>query len=612
MSESNEQASPEESSSGESTEPSVGSEGMTSESSTSAPSETGSAQGEVLRWWPGALLLIVMILVRSIAIVIDSPPMPLMMFSFMGPAVIGLMLLLWWLFASRATWGEKFTILGAASVIGVACCLTLHRSLGGFGIPLMVLPAGVGAFTFGLLVTASRRSIRLPVTMFFTLIGFGSWSLLQTEGYDGKFKPEFLWRWSETAEDTFLASMSERETIDAEPVSVESLTLSEAQWPGFRGRDRMGSVSGVSLSEDWDGTPPKEIWRTPVGPAWSSFSVAGSRLYTQEQRDDFEAVVCLDAESGAIIWDYETKSRFWEGIAGAGPRATPTVDAAGVYAFGGEGVLVCLNAATGEEIWKRDVKTDASRKPPTWGFAASPLVTESLVIVHAGGEGEKGIFAFDKTTGEPVWSAPSGSHSYSSAQAASFSGVSGVLMLTNDGLQFLNAEDGSEIWQHPWKKEDYRVVQPYVNGETVVLGGSLGTGSQKITVKRSGGGWSIKEDWTTPSLKPDYNDFVVFEDHAYGFDSGIFCCVDLSTGDRAWKRGRYGNGQVLLLADQGQLLVASEKGEIVLVRATPEKLVEVAKFQAIEGKTWNHPVLIGNRLYVRNAREAACFEMPLQ
>ncbi|MEO1527197.1 MAG: PQQ-binding-like beta-propeller repeat protein [Planctomycetota bacterium] len=579
-------------------------------STDSSHETTAHSTGEVLRWWPGALLLILMVMVRSISVVLESPSLPLMIMSFMGPAVIGLMLLMWWLFASRATWQEKFTILGVASVIGVASCFALDTTLQGMGIPLMVLPTGVAAFTLGLLLTASRRSIRLPVTAVLTLVGFGGWTLLQNEGYDGKFKPEFLWRWSENSEDDFLAKMSERESLEAQPVSIES--FAEAEWPGFRGSDRMSSVRGLTLSEDWDGTPPKEIWRTPVGPAWSSFSVAGNRLFTQEQRGDLEAVVCLDAETGAIIWEYETPSRFWEAIAGAGPRATPTIDVAGVFALGGDGILVHLDAVTGEEKWKRDLKVEAKREPPTWGFAASPMVTESLVIVHAGGKDDKGILAFNKETGEPVWSAPSGNHSYSSAQSAAFAGVKGLLMLSNDGLQFRNAEDGSEIWTHPWKKEDYRVVQPYVIGDSVVIGGSLGSGSRKITVSMNDSTWSINEDWTTSDLKPDYNDFVVFEGHAYGFDSGIFCCVDLETGDRAWKRGRYGNGQVLLLEDKGQLLIVSEKGDIVLVRATPDKLVELAKFKALEGKTWNHPVLIGDRLYVRNAREAACFEMPLQ
>ena len=109
----------------------------------------------------------------------------------------------------------------------------------------------------------------------------------------------------------------------------------------------------------------------------------------------------------------------------------------------------------------------------------------------------------------------------------------------------------------------------------------------------------------------DYNDYVAHKGYLYGFDNNIFACVDLENGERKWKRGRYGNGQVLLLPDGDQLLVISEDGEIVLLRATPEKLTELAKHRVLEGRTWNHPVLVGSRLYVRNGEEAACFEMPL-
>ncbi|MEM6468847.1 MAG: PQQ-binding-like beta-propeller repeat protein [Planctomycetota bacterium] len=586
--------------------------GASSNATPETVNEAAMSPHETLRWWPAAVLLIAMIVIRSIVIVLESPSLPLMIFSFMGPAVIGLMLLGWWFFASRASWGEKFAVLGVSVVLGVGCCFLLHPSLKGMGIPLFVLPTGVGAVVFGLIVTASKQTMRLPATVIATLIGFGGWALLQIDGFNGKFKPSILSRWSETSEDAFLAEMSDRQSIDVEPDAAEYLRLADAEWPGFRGRDRMGSVSGVSLSEDWSAAPPKEVWRTPLGPAWSSFSVAGKRLFTQEQRGEMEAVVCLDADSGAIIWEYETPSRFWEAIAGAGPRATPTIDEAGIYSFGADGILVHLDAASGEERWKRDLKVDAGRKPPTWGFAASPLVTDSLVIVHVGGGGDKGVLAFDKLSGEPAWSAASGNHSYSSAQLATFDGVVGLLMLTNDGLQFLDASDGSVIWNYPWKNEDYRVVQPYVMGESVVIGGSLGTGTRRIRVTRDGESWSIEEEWTTRDLKPDYNDFVVYEGYAYGFDSGIFACIDLETGDREWKRGRYGNGQVLLLEDKGQLLIAAEQGDLVLARATPEKLDQVAKLNALDGKTWNHPVLIGNRLYVRNAQEAACYEMPIE
>ena len=577
----------------------------------SVPTEQPTAGSAVLRWWPAAVLLVVMGGLRSLLTIIEAPTLPVMLLGFIGSGAVGSLLLVWWLFASRTSWKERLTILAGFLFIAVVVCAFLHPSLQGMGIMMFVLPTGTAAFGIGALLSANRPTIRFPVMMLATFIGFGAWSLIQAQGFSGKFQGDFLWRWEPTDEDNFLASLDQRKSVgDANVASGVDLT--QAEWPSFRGKDQSGTVTGVVLSEDWDSTPPKEIWRINVGPAWSSLSVAGKRLYTQEQRGDREAIICLDAETGDIVWEHDYKSRFWEAIGGAGPRATPTITADGVFALGGDGILVRLDAATGKETWKRDLKADAEREPPTWGFASSPYVNESTVVVHAGGADDKGVLAYSIETGEIAWTAPSGPHSYSSPQAGEIEGQTGIMMLTDIGLQFLDAKDGSTIWQYDWDEEEYRVVQPLVSGNSILVGGSLGAGAHRITVSKSSDDWTVENDWTSRALKPDYNDSVLYDGYVYGFDSGIFCCIDFETGERAWKRGRYGNGQVLLLADQGQLLVISEKGQLVLIKATPEKLTEIARHDIFDGKTWNHPVLVGDRLYIRNAQEAACFKMPLE
>ena len=138
-----------------------------------------------------------------------------------------------------------------------------------------------------------------------------------------------------------------------------------------------------------------------------------------------------------------------------------------------------------------------------------------------------------------------------------------------------------------------------------------GTGTRLVEFARVEGTWTTTELWESRQLRPYYNDFVVHQGFAYGFDSDLFTCLDLTTGKRAWKRGRYGNGQVLLLPDQELLIVLSEKGQIVLLEANPRRHVELAKVDGIEGKTWNHPVLVGDRLYIRNGEQAACYVLPL-
>ncbi len=385
-----------------------------------------------------------------------------------------------------------------------------------------------------------------------------------------------------------------------------------AAWPDFRGPQRDGVVHSIALMEDWKTSPPKLIWKVPIGPGWSSFSLSGNRLFTQAQRGDEEEVVCLKADNGDTLWSFTYPGRFWEVIAGAGPRATPTIGDDGIYTFGANGMLLCLEPVSGKERWKRDVHADSGRaQPPQWGYASSPLVHNNLVIVHVGGEGNKGVFAYDAKTGEQRWSAASGDHSYSSAHLASFFGIEGLLMETNAGLQFLNCESGQTIWNYEAPVNNYRALQPLVIGNSIVIATSLGEGMQRITVHYADGKWDIREDWKSKAIKPDFNDFVYHQGALYGFDANIFGAMDFENGSRLWKKGRYGNGQVLLLGDSGQLLVIAESGELVLLKADKERLVEVGKFAAIEGKTWNHAILVGNRIYVRNAAEAACYELEL-
>ena len=298
-------------------------------------------------------------------------------------------------------------------------------------------------------------------------------------------------------------------------------------------------------------------------------------------------------------------------MGGAGPRATPTLSNRSLFALGAKGHLNRLDPLTGRQVWQRDINKDANREPPQWGYASSPLITNDLVIVYAGGPKDKGVLAYDVESGDLRWSSPAGDHSYSSPQLSELCGISCVLMLTNEGLTFVDAADGRLLGKHDWEYLGYRVVQPLViDDSSVLLGTGMGTGTQRIEVSLKGRQFATQKDWISRRMNPYFNDYVAHDGHLYGFDNKIFACLDLATGERKWKKGRFGHGQVLLLPDRDQLLVISEDGELVLVRATPENLTELARHQVLTGRTWNHPVLVGKRIYVRNGEEAACFEVP--
>lgn len=388
--------------------------------------------------------------------------------------------------------------------------------------------------------------------------------------------------------------------------------LANPEWPAFRGHNRNGQQTGVTLATNWDSKVSTPLWKIPIGPGWSSFIVAGEMLFTQEQRGEMESISCYDSKSGDIIWRHQIKSRFEEVMGGPGPRATPTLAGGQLFAMGANGDLMRLDPKTGKTIWEKNIQEVAGRKPPDWGFSSSPLVVDSLVIVHAGGKGDKGTLAFDIETGDLKWSTEAGNHSYCSPQLVTIAGQKVVAMMTNKELNLLNPVDGAVLLKYDCDIMGYRALQPQLfEDDSILITNDMASGVHRIRITNTDGKWVAEKVWSTNQLKVDFNDFVIYQGHAYGFDGRLFTCINLENGKRKWKRGRYGKGQVLLLNDSGQLLIISEKGEIVLLKADPSGHSELAKFKAIEGKTWNHPVLIGDQLFVRNSEQAASYRLPL-
>lgn len=237
-----------------------------------------------------------------------------------------------------------------------------------------------------------------------------------------------------------------------------------------------------------------------------------------------------------------------------------------------------------------------------------------MVVVFANAPGGKGTAAYRADTGEPAWTAGDGTFGYSSAHLAKLGGVEQILMISDVGIESYQPADGKLLWVHDWKQRGVnRVTQPAILSDTdVLIGTGVGQdqGTQRVRVTRSGDGWKTELVWSTRNMKPYFNDGVVHNGFLYGFDDKSFTCIDLKDGSRKWKTGtQYGHGQVLLLADQGLLVVQAVDGKVVLVEANPDEHVELAKFPALEGKTWNHPVVAHGKLFVRNGTEAAVYEL---
>jgi outer membrane protein assembly factor BamB len=531
-----------------------------------------------------------------------------------GPFVVATAVAVWWLFASRLAWADRVLVLLACGASGAAAFLCFDPSLGVFGL-VLALRTVTTAWVLWLLATPflSWPSRRAGLLVLFLLV-WGCFTLLRRDGADGSLSVTFHFRWVTSAEDKYLAELAAGKHGGGQAAgasTAEPVVLQPGDWPGFRGPDRDGRRTGVRIATDWKAHPPRLLWRHRVGPGWSSFAVVGGRLFTQEQRGADEAVVCYDAETGAVLWAHEDHARFHEEQSGPGPRATPTFHEGRLYTLGAAGRLNCLDAATGRALWSRDVAADAGAKVPQWGFASSPLVAQGVVSVFADGPAGKGVLGYHATTGELVWSADSGQGSYSSPHRARLGGVEQLLIGTGEGLTAFHPAGGEALWRFvcPRVPGPTCVLQPTPLGGSDVLLSSGGSGTRRVRVSREGGGWVAREVWTTRAIKPFFNDLVVHQGHLYGFDVNFFTCVSLEDGQGKWRARGYGSGQVLLLADQGLLLVLTEKGAVALVEATSAGHRELGRFQAIEGKTWNHPVVSHGKLFVRNSEEAACYRL---
>ena len=394
------------------------------------------------------------------------------------------------------------------------------------------------------------------------------------------------------------------------------MEVTPADWPGFRGPARDGRRTGIRIATDWGQRKPKELWRRRIGPGWGSFATVGSRLYTQEQLGDHERVVCLDAGTGKEIWAHEDETRHKDNESGAGPRGTPTFHEGKVYSLGGTGKLNCLDAATGKPVWSRDITKDSGGKVLHWGYSGSPLVEKGIVTVFAGGPDGKGVVGYHADSGELAWAKGNVTGSYCSTQPAKVAGEDQIVLTTGQGLIALDPAKGDVLWEYEWDlSKDFgddfnRVTQPaQVSDTDFLIGTSFGNGLRRIHVSKDGSAWKTEQVWESKAISPYYNDLVVHKGYLYGIQAPFLICADLESGKSAWKERGYGAGQVLLLADQDLLLVLAESGDVALVEAKPGARKEIARFHALDGKTWNHPVVAGNKLFVRNAEEAACFEL---
>lgn len=408
-------------------------------------------------------------------------------------------------------------------------------------------------------------------------------------------------------------------------VAGEWKTTSQ-DYPRFLGNGYWAEVLDASIDAAQLAEPPAEKWRVKIGAGWSGFAVVGDYAFTQEQRGETELVSCYDVRDGSLVWAHADAAR-WDprgggALGGVGPRATPTVHEGRVFSQGATGILNCLDARSGDRVWSHDTLHETGAKNVMWGKSGSPLVVDDTVVVSVGGSDDNSLVAYAVESGEIVWSAGKLQSSYASPVLTTLAGVPQILTVNEGFLVSHKADDGHVLWQHPWNSNSGSAAATSqsvpVGEDRVFLSKGYGHGSALIQVTQTeGDGWATKPLWKgtggiRPVMKTKMGNVVVRDGYVYGLDSAKLQCIELATGRPLWKKRRnrrIGHGQIMLAGDA--ILILSELGEVILVRATPERYQELASFQAIEGVTWNNPALSGARLLVRNAEEAACYELPL-
>ena len=460
-----------------------------------------------LRLWPGVVLVVLQWLGWF---VVPRVAPEATMYGVLGGLLCGPALVVWWAFFSRAPRVERW---GAVVLVVLAMAVTprfLHVSVarGNMGFQFVGNAIPVLSLAFVVWAVASRRLADGPrrAAMVGTiLLACGVWTLVRSDGLTGDGSPQFAWRWSATPEERLLAqardepgalpaapapaatperrlpspaareatlpaSTAAGQTPEKRPLaqaggekaalpSASARAETGADWPGFRGPDRAGIISGVRIQTDWSASPPVELWRRPIGPGVSSFAVRGGLLYTQEQRGDDEVVACYKVTTGEPVWRHRDATRFWDPHVGAGPRATPALSGGRVYALGATGILNALDGEDGAVVWSRNAASDAGAKVPMWGFVSSPLVIDDVVVVHAGG-----LVAYDLATGDPRWFGPKGDGSYSSPHLLTIDGVPQVLLLTDAGATSVAPADGTPALEAPLAGHRHRAAGPHRGG----------------------------------------------------------------------------------------------------------------------------------------------------
>ena len=398
-----------------------------------------------------------------------------------------------------------------------------------------------------------------------------------------------------------------------------SASMARAEdWPQYRGPRNNGLSGETGIMTTWPADGPKVVWKIPVGEAFGSFAISGQKALLYAEQEGKEACFAYDAATGKQLWATPIDTTIFEKQGGNGPRSTPTIEGNRVYVLGTYLKLACLDLADGKVLWLHDLVKEFNGQRDVggigqWGSAASPLVEGKLVIVAGGGAGQS-LMAFDKESGAVVWKGLAENITHATGTPATIHGVRQVIFFTQSGLVSVKPESGAVLWQFKFPFKVSTAASPVVNDDTVYCSAAYGVGAGAYRIIKEGDQLTAKEIWRTPGelmnhwSTPVFHNGYVFGIYGHGqHGTAPLKCVELATGKEMWSQNGFGPGGTILV--NGYVMVTGDKGQLVLVEATPKGYNEVARAQPLVGKCWTMPVISNGRVFMRTTKEAVCLDL---
>lgn len=383
-----------------------------------------------------------------------------------------------------------------------------------------------------------------------------------------------------------------------------------ADWPQFLGPNRNGVSRETNSIPTWPQDGPKQIWQRNIGQGFSGPVVSSGKLILFHRLGNKEAVVCLDARTGKDIWKFDYPTAYDDDFGfDEGPRATPTIDSGFVYTYGADGALHCLQLADGKKVWNVDCKTTFNAEKGYFGRACSPLVEGELLLINIGGNDGAGIVALNKSTGKLVWKASQDEASYSSPAIASLGGKRLAIFFTRRGLIGLDPLTGKSQFDFFWRARmdaSVNAATPLISGDLIFLSASYGTGAVVLRMKPS----SVEKVWSSDdALSNHYATSVHHDGFLYGFhgrqeQGAAFRCVELKTGKLRWEKDGLGAGTATLVGNQ--LLILTEKGELIHASASPDQFKLIQSSQILPFGVRAYPAFANGYLFARSKDKLVC------